>query len=44
MGLFKEMFTNTQGLSDIVTQPTNILNKVFRCKQTFYRVGPGRHF
>jgi len=23
-GLFKEMFTNTQGQSDIVTNPTNI--------------------
>jgi hypothetical protein len=23
-GLFKEMFTNTQGQSDIVTLPTNI--------------------
>jgi hypothetical protein len=27
-GLFKEMHTNTQGQSDIVTQKTNICNKV----------------
>jgi hypothetical protein len=30
------MFTNTQGQSDIVTHPTNIWNKVYRCKQTFF--------
>jgi len=34
-GLFKEMLTNTQGQSDIVTRPTNIRNKVYRFKQTF---------
>ncbi len=37
-GLYKGMFTNTRGQSDIVTHPTNILNKDYRnsCKWTFF--------
>jgi hypothetical protein len=35
-GLFKEMFTNTQGHSDIVTHPTNIRNYAYCCKRTFF--------
>jgi len=35
-GLFKEMFTNTQGQSDIVTHKTNIWNKVYLYKWAFF--------
>ncbi len=35
-GLYKEMPTNTQGQSDIVSHQTNIWNKVYRVKWTFY--------
>jgi hypothetical protein len=34
-GLLKDMFTNTQGQSDIVTHKTTIWNKVYLCKRTF---------
>jgi hypothetical protein len=30
------MFINTQGQSDIVIHKTNIWNKVYLCKQTFF--------
>jgi hypothetical protein len=34
-GIFKEMHTNTQGLSDFVTHQTNILNKVYTMPKGF---------
>jgi hypothetical protein len=35
-GLFKETFTSTQGQSDIVTHKSNIWNKVYVSKWTFF--------
>ncbi len=35
-GLYKEMPTNTQGQSDIVTHSTNIWNKVFSFQKAFF--------
>jgi hypothetical protein len=35
-GLYKDMPTNTWGQSDIVSHQTNILNKAYLCKWTFY--------
>jgi hypothetical protein len=32
----KEMHTNIKGQSDIVTQPTNILNKVYTVKKHLF--------
>jgi hypothetical protein len=34
-GLLKEIHTNIRGLSDIVTPPTNILNKVYPVKRVY---------